>query len=37
VAALKSLSDDGQLDPATVQKAVERYKIDPEKPDPTTV
>jgi pyruvate dehydrogenase E1 component len=37
LAALKSLSDDGQLDPATVEKAIERYKIDPEKPDPTTV
>jgi pyruvate dehydrogenase E1 component len=34
VAALKSLADTGALSPATVRQAVERYKIDPAKPNP---
>ncbi|RIL05633.1 MAG: pyruvate dehydrogenase (acetyl-transferring), homodimeric type [Proteobacteria bacterium] len=34
VAALKSLADTGALAPATVRQAIERYKIDPAKPNP---
>jgi pyruvate dehydrogenase E1 component len=34
VAALKSLCDAGELPPETVRQALERYKIDPDKPNP---
>jgi pyruvate dehydrogenase E1 component len=37
VAALKSLADEGKLDLATVKSAIERFGIDPEKPNPVTV
>jgi pyruvate dehydrogenase E1 component len=37
VAALKALSDDGEIDSKIVQQAIKKYKIDPEKPNPTTV
>ncbi len=37
VAALKELADDGQVEPGTVQEAIERYEIDAEAPMPTTV
>jgi pyruvate dehydrogenase E1 component len=37
VAALKALSDDGELDSKVVQQAIKKYGIDPEKPEPTTV
>lgn len=37
VAALKALCDDGRIPPATVRQAIEKYGIDPDKPDPTTV
>ena len=37
VAALKALADDGTLDAATVRSAIERFGIDPEKPNPVTV
>jgi pyruvate dehydrogenase E1 component len=37
VAALKELAQDGSLEPARVQEAIERYEIDPEAPLPTTV
>ena len=37
VAALKALADDGKLDAATVRSAIERFGIDPEKPNPVTV
>ncbi|RDH90426.1 MAG: pyruvate dehydrogenase (acetyl-transferring), homodimeric type [endosymbiont of Seepiophila jonesi] len=37
VAALKTLADDGEIDPSSVSKAIKKYKIDPEKPNPTTV
>lgn len=37
VAALKALADDGALDQKTVQDAIERYKIDPDKADPVTL
>lgn len=34
VTALKALVDDGMLDQQTVAKAIKKYGIDPEKPDP---
>ncbi len=34
IAALKSLADTGAIPPATVRQAIERYKIDPAKPNP---
>ena len=34
VAALKSLADTGAIPPATVRQAIERFKIDPAKPNP---
>ena len=37
VAALKALSDDGTIEPARVQEAIERYKIDADAAMPTTV
>ena len=37
VAALKLLADDGGIEPSAVQKAIERYKIDPNKPNPVSV
>ncbi|MDQ6804793.1 MAG: pyruvate dehydrogenase (acetyl-transferring), homodimeric type, partial [Actinomycetota bacterium] len=37
LAALKSLADAGELEPARVQEAIERYEIDPEAPIPTSV
>ncbi len=37
VAALKSLADEGKLDRAIVGKAIKKYRIDPEKPNPLTV
>ena len=37
VAALRELADEGVVDPARVQEAIERYEIDPEAPLPTTV
>ncbi|MBT8083638.1 MAG: pyruvate dehydrogenase (acetyl-transferring), homodimeric type [Woeseia sp.] len=37
VTALKALADDGALDQKTVSAAIEKYGIDPEKPDPVTL
>src|SRR5579862_3440864 len=37
VAALRELVDEGVIEPARVQEAIERYEIDPEAPLPTTV
>jgi pyruvate dehydrogenase E1 component len=37
VAALKSLSDEGEVDNKLVQQAIKKYKIDSEKPNPMTV
>jgi pyruvate dehydrogenase E1 component len=37
IAALKALSDDGEIDSKVVQKAITKYGIDPEKPNPITV
>jgi len=37
VAALKALADEGRLDVATVKSAMERFGIDPGKPNPVTV
>jgi len=34
LAALKALADDGALPPATVRQAIEKYGIDPERPNP---
>jgi pyruvate dehydrogenase E1 component len=34
VAALKALSDDGRVPPAQVREAIEKYGLDPAKPDP---
>jgi pyruvate dehydrogenase E1 component len=37
LAALKVLADEGQLDMATVRSALQRFGIDPAKPNPVTV
>ncbi len=37
VAALKELADEGVLEAARVQEAIDRYEIDPDAPMPTTV
>jgi pyruvate dehydrogenase E1 component len=37
LATLKSLADEGKLDRATVMSAIEKFGIDPEKPNPVTV
>ena len=37
VAALKALVDDGELEPGVVAQAIKAYRIDPDKPNPTTV
>jgi pyruvate dehydrogenase E1 component len=37
IAALKALADQGSVEPARAQEAIERYPIDPEAPMPTTV
>jgi pyruvate dehydrogenase E1 component len=37
LSALKALADEGQLDVATVQGAMQRFGIDPDKPNPVTV
>ena len=37
VAALRELADEGEVDPAGVQRAIARYQIDPDAPLPSTV
>ncbi|MDQ1363257.1 MAG: pyruvate dehydrogenase component, partial [Pseudomonadota bacterium] len=37
VAALKALSDDGQYPAGKVQEAIEKYGLNPEKPNPMFV
>ena len=37
VTALKALADDGVLDQETVTGAIEKYGIDPDRPDPVTL
>jgi pyruvate dehydrogenase E1 component len=37
VAALKALADEGAVSAEIVKKALERYEIDPNKPNPVTV
>jgi pyruvate dehydrogenase E1 component len=37
IAALKALADDGEIEQSVVAQAIKAYKIDPEKPNPTTV
>jgi pyruvate dehydrogenase E1 component len=36
VAALKALADDGAVSPTRVREAIEKYRIDPNKPNPVT-
>jgi pyruvate dehydrogenase E1 component len=36
LAALKALADDGQIDLATVRSAIERFGLDPDRPNPVT-
>ena len=37
VAALKALADEGAVKSETVTQAMKKYKIDPDKPNPTKV
>jgi len=37
IAALKALADDGALDQKTVVEAIQKYGIDPDRPDPVTL
>ncbi|MBT8438307.1 MAG: pyruvate dehydrogenase (acetyl-transferring), homodimeric type, partial [Gammaproteobacteria bacterium] len=37
VAALKALADEGEIEAKVVTEAIKKYRIDPEKPNPTTV
>jgi pyruvate dehydrogenase E1 component len=37
VTSLKALADDGVLDQKTVAQAIEKYGIDPDRPDPVTL
>jgi pyruvate dehydrogenase E1 component len=37
LAALKALADDGEIPVAEVKKAIKKYRIDPDKPNPVTV
>ena len=37
LAALRALADEGSVDPKSVEKAIKKYGIDPEKPNPITV
>jgi pyruvate dehydrogenase E1 component len=37
LAALKALVDEGAFDPETVSTAIQRFGVDPDKPDPVTV
>jgi pyruvate dehydrogenase E1 component len=37
VAALKALADEGTIEASVVSKAIKQYKINPDKPNPTTV
>jgi pyruvate dehydrogenase E1 component len=37
ITALKALADEGSIEPKVVSEAMRKYRIDPEKPNPTTV
>ncbi|MES9815670.1 MAG: pyruvate dehydrogenase (acetyl-transferring), homodimeric type [Candidatus Thiodiazotropha sp.] len=37
IAALKALADEGEIKPEQVSRAIKKYKIDPEKPNPGRV
>ena len=37
VAALKALADDGAIDQKMVAAAINKYGIDPDRPDPVTL
>jgi pyruvate dehydrogenase E1 component len=36
VAALRSLADEGKIEMSVVEKAVAKYNLDPNKPNPVT-
>jgi len=37
VAALRALADDGEIPQSSVAKAIKKYGVDPDKPNPLTV
>jgi pyruvate dehydrogenase E1 component len=37
IAALKNLADDEQISVSRVQEAIQKFNINPEKPNPVTV
>jgi pyruvate dehydrogenase E1 component len=37
VAALKALADEGEIPSSTVSEAIQKYRIDPDKPNPLKV
>ncbi|MCC7279813.1 MAG: hypothetical protein IT487_16060, partial [Chromatiaceae bacterium] len=37
VTALKALADEGEIPASRVQEAIDKYRIDPEKPNPARV
>ena len=37
IAALRALADEGTISPATIEKAIKKYDIDPSKPNPIDV
>ena len=37
VAALKALADEGEIPASRVREAIEKYRLDPDKPNPATV
>jgi len=36
IAALKALADEGSIPASRVREAIEKYRIDPDKPNPVT-
>jgi pyruvate dehydrogenase E1 component len=36
VAALKALADEGSVDAGTVRRAIKKFKVDPERPNPVS-
>ena len=37
ITALNALAEDGALDSKTIKQAIEKYGIDPDRPDPVTL
>ena len=37
VSALKALADEGKIEVGKINEAIKKYKIDPNKPEPTTI